>query len=121
MENPIVVTGSTPELVSWLDGVRKIHSDYITENYTHLQPNVFTLEEGGKFIRVVTSGTTGSHRSVYCFIAKVDSTTKVLGTVKAGDVLKSASWKAPARHARGNIFDSSNGLAQCNSHGVNYR
>jgi hypothetical protein len=25
--------------------------------------------------------------------------------VKKGDLLKPASWKAPAKHSRGNIFD----------------
>lgn len=47
---------------------------------------------------------------VYCFVASVDSTTKGLGTVKRGDVLKPATYKAPAKHARGNIFDEHNGL-----------
>ncbi|TXH11713.1 MAG: hypothetical protein E6R04_01295 [Spirochaetes bacterium] len=121
MENNIVVTGSTPEFCSWLEGVKKIATDYRAKNFPTLSAPIFTIEEGSKFIRVVTEETTGTARSVYCFIAKVDSKTKALGEVKAGDVLKSASWKAPAAIARGNIFDPSNGLAQCNAYGANYR
>jgi hypothetical protein len=37
--------------------------------------------------------------SAHCFV-----------DIATGDVLKAASWKAPAKHARGNIFDESNGL-----------
>ena len=48
--------------------------------------------------------------SVHSFVASENSTTKGLGTVRIGDVLKPATFKAPAKHARGNIFDSFNGL-----------
>lgn len=56
-----------------------------------------SLERGPKYIRVVVSdaSSAGSSRSVYCFI---DTTN--------GNILKSASWKTPAKHARGNIFDA---------------
>ncbi len=117
MENTIVVTGSTPEFCSWLEGVKKIAHSHRAENFPSLAPQVFTIEEGAKFIRVVTQETTGTGRSVYCFIAKVDSKTKALGEVKAGDVLKSASWKAPAPIARGNIFDGLGGLGSIGPYG----
>ncbi len=52
-----------------------------------------TTEKGARYVRVVVSDVSGPHRSVYCF---VDTTN--------GDILKAASWKAPAKHARGNIF-----------------
>lgn len=44
---------------------------------------------------------------VHCFVASANSTTKSLGVVREGDVLKAASFKKPAKHARGNIFDDS--------------
>lgn len=37
-----------------------------------------------------------------------------------GDVLKPATFRAPAKHARGNIFDASNGLASVNHYGPAY-
>lgn len=52
----------------------------------------------------------GRSASIFAFVATEDSTTKGLGVVKRGDVLKPASFKAPAKHARGNIFDQWNGL-----------
>ena len=52
----------------------------------------------------------GKATSVFCFIAAEDTTTNGLGVVKRGDVLKPASYKKPAKHARGSIFDEWGGL-----------
>lgn len=40
--------------------------------------------------------------------------------LETGDILKPASWKAPAKHARGNIFDEQHGLGAVHVFGVNY-
>ena len=39
---------------------------------------------------------------------------------QTGDVLKPATWKAPAKHPRGNIFDEWNGLKYVNHYGPQY-
>jgi len=55
----------------------------------------FRIEEGSKFIKIV------SRNSVHCFIAKGN-----IGKFRMGDILKAASWKAPAKNfARGNVID----------------
>jgi hypothetical protein len=56
---------------------------------------VLSTERGGRYVRVVIADASGVSRSVYCF---VDTTN--------GDILKAASWKAPAKHARGSIFSA---------------
>tara|TARA_B100000963_G_C22547928_1_gene635336 strand:+ start:758 stop:1249 length:492 start_codon:yes stop_codon:yes gene_type:complete len=61
-----------------------------------------------KYARIVSTKRPGTARSVYCF---VDLTN--------GNILKAASWKAPARHARGNIFDSDR-LKAVSPYGANY-
>jgi len=58
-----------------------------------------SLKVGRKFIKVV-EGT-----RVWGFVAKVDGTHKGLPMLK-GDILKAATWRAPAKHSRGSIFDS---------------
>ena len=58
-----------------------------------------SLKVGRKFIKVV-NGT-----SVWGFVAKVDGVHKGLPMLK-GDILKAATWRAPAKHSRGSIFDS---------------
>ncbi len=62
-----------------------------------------TFEPGSKYLRVVMADgytTTGTHRSAYAFIVAKD-----MGQFKVGDILKAASWKAPAKNfARGNVF-----------------
>ena len=57
-----------------------------------------SLKPGRKFIKVV-EGT-----RVWGFIAKVDGVHKGLPMLK-GDILKAATWRAPAKHSRGSIFD----------------
>jgi hypothetical protein len=52
-----------------------------------------------KFIKVIT-GKVGGNASVHSFIMLVDD-----GQFKRGDILKAASWKAPAKNfARGNVL-----------------
>lgn len=69
----------------------------------HQHPNADWLCEvrpGKKYLKVVTGHVTGLAKdaptqwSVWCF---VDATT--------GDVYKPASWKAPAKHVRYNLFN----------------
>jgi hypothetical protein len=62
------------------------------KQYQHVKPPTITCEPGRRYIRVVQNNSNGT-RYVYCFI-----------DITNGDVLKAASWKAPAKHARGNIF-----------------
>lgn len=63
----------------------------------------FKIQIGKRYARIVREG------SVHCF---VDLTN--------GDVLKAASWSKPAKHARGNIFDESNGLKLMGQYGPAY-
>ena len=59
---------------------------------------VLSLVAGRKFVKVV------NENSVWGFIAKKDGEHKGL-PMKVGDVFKPASWRAPAKHTRGNIFN----------------
>jgi hypothetical protein len=43
--------------------------------------------------------------SVYCFVARQNYSTKMMGDIIAGGIYKAAGFKVPAKHARGNVFD----------------
>lgn len=58
-----------------------------------LEPPTFELDTTGRrYLRIVMES---GQRSVHCFI---DATN--------GDILKAATWKAPAKDARGNLFET---------------
>lgn len=116
----------TNELNSFINGIAAKRSAYHKAmGLTYIKDMGAKMGESGtKFARVMSTeiGLDGreSRASIYCFIALEDSTTKALGSVKRGDVMKPASWKAPAKHARGNLFDSDNGLKNCSEYGPAY-
>lgn len=98
------------DLTAWLKMAQKVVSDYMEKTFPTLPPKILSVEKGKKNARIVVSsnGIGGSHRSAYCFI---DLTT--------GDILKTETWKKPAKHPRGNIF-AENPVAGINHHGANY-
>jgi hypothetical protein len=70
--------------------------------------NVLKYENGRRYIRLVLY--TGiSFRSAWGFVDK-----------ETGDVLKAASWKAPAKGSRGNIFNEDNGASALTPYGIRY-
>lgn len=88
-------------LEMWLERAQKIVSSHIRANFKMLSIPTLQIDPNGKkYIRIVKEG------SVYCFIDKSN-----------GDVLKAVSWKAPAKHARGNIYKIGNeGVDQYGAH-----
>jgi hypothetical protein len=92
--NPIV-----KNFVEKVNAERKAYYEKI-ELTTKLNEYSLTVEIGNKFIRL-WDGT-----CCWGFISRVDGDLKG-SPIKKGDLLKPASWKAPAKHARGNIIDGS--------------
>lgn len=83
-------------------GCEKIYNEYC-DKYNFTVRDHFHFTEGKRYMRVVCG--TGVH----CFVDKTN-----------GDVLKAASWNAPAKHARGNIYNEKNGLDLMGAHGPAY-
>ena len=92
-----------PALQRFLEGCQRINHEHMAEHYPRLQKPEFKLEELKVRWRVRRDG------SVHAFVCK-----------NTGDVLMPASWSKPAKHARGNIFDDSNGLAKMGVYGPAY-
>ncbi len=79
-------------LAAFVLAAQAVTDAYVARNFPN-QGATLSVERGKRYVRVVRTDKGGPSRSVHCF---VDTTN--------GDVLKAASWKAPAKHARGNIF-----------------
>ena len=97
------MTDFTAALDRFFEGCKRIHNEYMEKNFASNQRGTFELQELQKRYRIVKDG--GAH-------AFVDKAT--------GDVLKPATWAAPAKHARGNIFDAHNGLEKMGPYGPAY-
>lgn len=97
-------------LDGWLRDCQALIDRYFAEHYQNLQSPVLTAEPGRTYIKIVSSDR-GTHRSrsVWAFVV-----------VANGDILKPATWKAPAKHARGNIFDDARGMGRIGPYGPEY-
>ena len=71
------------------------------------------IKEGAKYARIERTLIANQGRSCYGFLVLENNTTKTLGTVKRGDLLKGAGWAAPAKNVRGNLFNKDNGMDCC--------
>lgn len=90
------ITGSDQflkRLEEFVVALQAIMTEHYTTKFPTLEVPVITVQNGQKNVRIVRSNPDGSSRSVHCFIQKDN-----------GDILKAAGWKAPAKHARGNIY-----------------
>jgi hypothetical protein len=78
--------------------------------YVHSKPPIHRADYlSDKWCRIVTLEDRGgeyTNGGVYAFVCLKDNTTKALGTVKTGDIHKAAGWSAPAKNARGSVYDN---------------
>ena len=65
--------------------------------------------EGPKYIKVVSIHPGHSHGSAFCFVEK-----------ETGNVLKAASWSAPAKGPRSNIYSADFGASGITAYGAVY-
>ena len=112
----ILINDTTPEFVTWLAACAKLCDDHMTQHYPNLPKEILVPHFGTRYVRISKiskeiDSRTG--RPVRCFAwAFLDRTN--------GDVLKPATYRAPARHARGNLFDAFGGLNSMGPYGPAY-
>jgi hypothetical protein len=98
-----------PKVAEFLNKVNKERKEYYEKINLSSEPEL-VMEVGNKFLRL------WSGSSCWGFISRVDGDLKG-APIKKGDLLKPATWKAPAKHARGNIMD---GTARYSVYGPEY-
>ena len=98
-----------PIVKKFIDEVNKKRGEYYSKIGMEKETDL-VIEIGNKFIRLWQGS------SCWGFISRVDGDLKG-SPIKKGDLLKAASWKSPAKHARGNIMD---GTAKYGVYGPEY-
>ena len=102
---------------NYVEGLQKKINEHFSEHYKNLTAPVIQVTSGKNYIKLIKADADGTARSVHSFIARIDNYTKGMGSVKQGDILMAASFKAPAKWARGNIFED-DALESVDSYGV---
>lgn len=107
----------TPEFKQAFDkyfaGCEKIYNDYHAQmGYAESNKNKFDFTKGRRYVKVLQI-MGGNQRSVHSFVDMKEGATY-------GNVLKAAGWNAPAKGARGNIFDKNDGLGRMTMFGPAY-
>jgi len=98
-------------VVNDFDFAKSVYLDFIKSDYTVTwggqdKQSDWTLDKAGQKYQRVIHTSMGGQRSVHSFIVLRDHTTKQGLVLKQGDILKAASWKAPAMNfTRGNILE----------------
>lgn len=99
-------------LIRFVALCQAMFDSHYSERYNGLvSPKLEIDPKGKKFVRIISSrrGRGESGRSVYCFVER-----------STGNILKAASWKAPAKHARGSIFRDDPVTGCCGPYGIVY-
>jgi hypothetical protein len=93
----------------FLKGARIIFDDYMTKHYPNNPKEEIVFKKGKKYIKLIRQAVDGSSGSVHAFVS-----------IDTGDIFKPASFKAPAKGARGNIYDKQMGLGRMTPYGPEY-
>jgi len=97
-------------LDEWLNKAQEIVNANYANNFPGLIPSVLEMTDGRRYVRIDSIVSNGAgQRTVWAFVDKF-----------TGDVLKPATYKAPAKHARGNLFDSDGGVGKLTPYGPAY-
>ncbi len=100
------------EIEEFAGRVQGIVDRHYAESFVNLPVPTITVKFGRKYaklIRVEGGEHARGSQSVYGFVS-----------VDTGDIFKAANWSAPAKHARGSIFNDDGGMSACTPCGIIY-
>jgi len=108
----------TPELLTFIAGAQEICRKHMATHFPNNALNFETVLQasaGSRYIRIVRAE---YKKPVEMPAARVSGSSHCFIDRTNGDVLKAASWKTPAKGARGNIFDAQKGLGRMGPYGA---
>lgn len=95
-------------LKTFIDGCQKLVDEQY-KDHPFGSPKIAVCG-GRKYVKIARyENDSDSPSCVFCFVDSIN-----------GNVLKAASWSAPAKHARGNIYNDDNGLSCMSAYGPAY-
>ena len=101
------------EIEEFASRVQEVVNKHFEKRFPNLTVPTITVKYGRKYAKLIRESSTGARgttqKSVYGF---VDAHT--------GDIYKAATWRAPAKHVRGSIFDADGGMHACGPYGIKY-
>jgi len=101
------------EIEEFASRVQEVVNKHFEGRFPNLTVPTITVKFGRKYAKLIKESSTGAlgrtQKSVYGF---VDAHT--------GDIYKAASWRAPAKHVRGSIFDPDGGIHATTPYGIKY-
>jgi hypothetical protein len=106
---------SKDQINRWLKDCQTMLDRHYAINFPNLDVPELIIAGGRKYLKIQVKSVGGSEnnkRISYRAFAFINMTN--------GDLLKPATWKAPAKHARGNIFDSDGGMKWVTPYGMAY-
>lgn len=106
------------EFKDWLKvSQEKVDTYYEQMGYLPLQKKELKVAGGRRYIKVSAVSLMQNQSGKY--VINGESAWAFIDTTN-GDILKPASWKAPAKHARGNIWDEHKGQGSVTYYGPVY-
>ncbi len=103
MEIPMNTETVDERIEGLLTRLRELNRKYFAEHYPRSEVPEISSTMGKKWIKVIRE------TSVYAFIH-----------MQTGEIFFPAGWRAPAKHARGNVYAEDYGMSCCNVSSVAY-
>ena len=95
-------------LTGFLAASQAIVNAHYAAHLQNLMPPALVAEPGRRYVRIACQDSRNGGRYAWAFVDQTN-----------GDILLAAGWKAPAKHARGNIY-AKNPVASIGPHGPAY-
>lgn len=100
------------QIDGFVAAVQAKHDAHLAKDFPNsvdVLQKVYSAQVGPKYVKIVEARPSGDQRSVHCFLERA-----------TGYILKSASWRAPAKGARGTVHTPTFGVEYMTVYGARY-